>query len=81
MPVIILNQNKVRQISYFNFICSPCIALRSNLNAEFVWERCAHISELNVYWKETDLIVSWIVSVGSVCKFEVSIINNNTSCG
>jgi len=40
MPVIILNQNKVRQISYFNFIRAA-----QPLNAEFVWERCAHVSE------------------------------------
>lgn len=49
MPVIILNQNKVRQISYFSFICFAGIVLQSNLHAEFVWECCADISESSKY--------------------------------
>lgn len=49
MPVIISSQNKVRQISYFSFICSAGMVLQSKLNAEFVWECCADISELSEY--------------------------------
>lgn len=49
MPVIVLNQNKVRQISYFSFICSAGMVLQSNLNEEFVWECCADISESSEY--------------------------------